>query len=223
VRKLFARPTSGRCGRALEIAGLGPPATRIEPSSTSAAMMRAKLMERAGDPNPLVTTHCWHHSQTADDPSHTQFVAGVVANQAPTVGAQTVAGAKRLFVSPPVDLSDPRPVAFLAFSPQQPGSEGFFDTRFGKPRHSWTDMRRPVLTATGDGDSTCDPGPEPGSCIGDTPFGLAGAFVHTATMPAQVRHLTDRAVRIAIAERRVTTLIFWDPSWRYKTQNNHDR
>jgi pyruvate dehydrogenase (quinone) len=27
-------------------------------------------------------------------------------------------------------------------------------------------------------------------------------------MPAQVRHLTDRAVRIAIAERRVTTLIF---------------
>ena len=37
---------------------------------------------------------------------------------------------------------------------------------------------------------------------------VAGAFVHTATMPAQVRHLTDRAVRIAIAERRVTTLIF---------------
>jgi pyruvate dehydrogenase (quinone) len=27
-------------------------------------------------------------------------------------------------------------------------------------------------------------------------------------MPAQVRHLTDRAVRIAIAERRVTALIF---------------
>jgi hypothetical protein len=91
-------------------------------------------------------------------------------------GAQTVAGAKRLFVSPPVDLSDPRPVAFLAFSPQQPGSEGFFDTRFGKPRHSWTDMRRPVLTATGDGDSTCDPGPEPGSCIGDTPFGRRIGF-----------------------------------------------
>ena len=37
---------------------------------------------------------------------------------------------------------------------------------------------------------------------------VAGAFVHTATMPAQVRHLTDRAVRIAIAERRVTALIF---------------
>src|SRR6201986_1612771 len=37
---------------------------------------------------------------------------------------------------------------------------------------------------------------------------VAGALVHTATMPAQVRHLTDRAVRIAIAQRRVTALIF---------------
>src|ERR1700743_3424767 len=37
---------------------------------------------------------------------------------------------------------------------------------------------------------------------------VAGALVQTATMPAQVRHLTDRAVRIAIAQRRVTALIF---------------
>jgi pyruvate dehydrogenase (quinone) len=37
---------------------------------------------------------------------------------------------------------------------------------------------------------------------------VAGAFVHTAMMPAQVRHLTDRAVRIAIAERRVTAIVF---------------
>jgi hypothetical protein len=86
-------------------------------------------------------------------------------------GALTVAGAKRIFVGAPVEISDPRPVAFLAFSPQQPGSEGFFDTRFQKQRHSWTDVHRPVLTATGDGDSTCNPGPEVGSCIGDTPFG----------------------------------------------------
>ena len=91
-------------------------------------------------------------------------------------GAQTVGGAKRLFVSAPVDLSDPRPIAFIALSPQQPGSEGFFDTRFGTPGHSWSDMQRPVLTATGDGDSTCNPGPEPGSCIGDTPFGRRIGF-----------------------------------------------
>ena len=91
-------------------------------------------------------------------------------------GALTVAGARRIFVGAPIDLSDPRPIAFLAFSPQQPGSEGFFDTRFQEARHSWTDVRRPVLTATGDGDSTCNPGPEPGSCIGDTPFGRRIGF-----------------------------------------------
>ena len=91
-------------------------------------------------------------------------------------GAQTLAGAKRIFVGPPIELSDPRPIAFLAFSPQQPGSEGFFDTRFQKPRHSWTDVLRPVLTATGDGDSTCNPGAAPGSCIGDTPFGRRIGF-----------------------------------------------
>src|ERR1700739_2756151 len=33
---------------------------------------------------------------------------------------------------------------------------------------------------------------------------VAGTFVQTATMPAQVRHMTDRAVRIATARRRVT-------------------
>ena len=91
-------------------------------------------------------------------------------------GAQTVAGAKRIFVGAPVDLSDPRPIAFLAFSPQQPGTEGFFDTRFQQALHSWTDVLRPVLTATGDGDSTCNPGAEPGSCIGDTPFGRRIGF-----------------------------------------------
>ena len=37
---------------------------------------------------------------------------------------------------------------------------------------------------------------------------VAGAFVHTVEVPAQVRHLTDRAVRIAMADHRVTALIF---------------
>jgi pyruvate dehydrogenase (quinone) len=36
---------------------------------------------------------------------------------------------------------------------------------------------------------------------------VAGAFVQQASMPAQVRHLVDRAVRIAIGGRRVTALI----------------
>ncbi|NOG71819.1 thiamine pyrophosphate-requiring protein [Roseicella sp. DB1501] len=37
---------------------------------------------------------------------------------------------------------------------------------------------------------------------------VAGAFVQQAMTPPQVRHLVDRAVRIAIAERRVTALVF---------------
>ena len=36
---------------------------------------------------------------------------------------------------------------------------------------------------------------------------VAGAFVQQASAPAQVRHLVDRAVRIAIGERRVTAII----------------
>jgi pyruvate dehydrogenase (quinone) len=37
---------------------------------------------------------------------------------------------------------------------------------------------------------------------------VAGEFVHMVTEPAQVRHLIDRALRIAKAERTVTCLIF---------------
>ena len=36
---------------------------------------------------------------------------------------------------------------------------------------------------------------------------VAGAFVAQATVPAQVRHLVDRAVRIALGERRVTAIV----------------
>lgn len=36
---------------------------------------------------------------------------------------------------------------------------------------------------------------------------VAGAFVQQASVPSQVRHLVDRAIRIAIAERKVTAII----------------
>jgi pyruvate dehydrogenase (quinone) len=36
---------------------------------------------------------------------------------------------------------------------------------------------------------------------------VAGAFVHQASAPAQVRHLVDRAIRVALGERRVTAII----------------
>jgi pyruvate dehydrogenase (quinone) len=37
---------------------------------------------------------------------------------------------------------------------------------------------------------------------------VAGEFVHMATVPSQARHLVDRAIRIAMARRTVTCLIF---------------
>ncbi|HEX7688112.1 MAG TPA: thiamine pyrophosphate-requiring protein [Burkholderiaceae bacterium] len=36
---------------------------------------------------------------------------------------------------------------------------------------------------------------------------VAGSFVQQASMPAQVRHIVDRAVRVAMAERRVAAII----------------
>src|SRR5579875_2686334 len=36
---------------------------------------------------------------------------------------------------------------------------------------------------------------------------VAGAYVQTASVPAQVRHLTDRACRIALGQRAVTALV----------------
>jgi pyruvate dehydrogenase (quinone) len=36
---------------------------------------------------------------------------------------------------------------------------------------------------------------------------VAGAFVQQASSPAQVRHLVDRAVRVALGERRVTAIV----------------
>ena len=97
-------------------------------------------------------------------------------------GALTVGGALRNYTGTPVDLSDPgsRPVAYLAFSPQQSGSEGFFDTRHDQPIHSWQPITRPVLFGTGDGDSTCNALDEPGSCFGETPYGRRIAFERMA-------------------------------------------
>lgn len=85
-------------------------------------------------------------------------------------GAMTVAGALRNFTGKVLEMGDSRPVAFLAFSPQSPGSEGFFDTDFRRPEHSWLNIGRPTLMATGDGDATCIHLDEPGSCFGDSPY-----------------------------------------------------
>jgi hypothetical protein len=82
-------------------------------------------------------------------------------------GTLSVAGARRFFTSAPVALSDPRPIAFLAFSPQGPVTDGFFETAFRFPHTSWDNISRPVLFGTGDGDSTC--GNSSADCLGTSP------------------------------------------------------
>lgn len=91
-------------------------------------------------------------------------------------GTLSVAGALRKFADTPVSLADPRPIAFLAFSPQQPGTEGFFDTDHGRPLHSWKPIERPALIGTGDGDNACKATEVPGSCQGETPSGRRANF-----------------------------------------------
>ncbi|MGH9842707.1 MAG: alpha/beta hydrolase family protein [Blastocatellia bacterium] len=91
-------------------------------------------------------------------------------------GTLSVAGALRNFTGTPVSLVDQRPVAFLAFSPQGPGSEGFFDTDFKQPNHSWQPIARPALIGTGDGDNGCKAIEEPGNCQGDNPSDRRSIF-----------------------------------------------
>ena len=94
----------------------------------------------------------------------------VGGHSAGSSGALSVAGALRNFTGPVLDMHDGRPVAFLALSPQGPGGEGFFDTDFKKPAHSWMSVDRPVLLGTGDGDNVCHRSAEPGTCVGDSPY-----------------------------------------------------
>lgn len=91
-----------------------------------------------------------------------------------SAAALTVAGARRLLVgNAPWNLTDPRPIAFMGFSPQGPGNMGFFDTDFKQPHTSWDGIARPTLIATGDGDAFC--GPSRDMCT-ETPMGRRIAF-----------------------------------------------
>src|SRR5690606_12811547 len=61
-----------------------------------------------------------------------------------------VAGAERSYEEQVARFADPRPRAFLAFSPQGPGTDGFSSG-------AWSEIQRPVLIGTGAGDSTSEP------------------------------------------------------------------
>jgi predicted dienelactone hydrolase len=74
-------------------------------------------------------------------------------------GALSLAGARRMLVSERLDevseFSDPRPIAYVALSPQGPTLAGFFDTEIGRTVTSWTPIEHPVLVVSGAGDNDC--------------------------------------------------------------------
>lgn len=64
--------------------------------------------------------------------------------------ALMLAGAKRSYAGEPLDLSDPRPKGFVLLSPRGPGRDGFDEA-------AWADVARPLLMATGTGDTAAVP------------------------------------------------------------------
>ena len=105
--------------------------------------------------------------------------------------AMMLAGATRVYTTDPVSFADPRPRAFLAFSPQGPGSEGFTDTSFGG-------VARTVLVGTGDGDITDGDTPDTRRMAYDLSPGLNKFLVYIAdarTRHTTFEHKTDACVR----------------------------
>ena len=101
-----------------------------------------------------------------------------------STGPLSVAGATRFFTSTMVaSFLDPRVVAFVILSPSGPGAIGFFDTDFQQPTTSWDWIQRPVLVASGEGDTK--------KCMNShdcfqTPSRRRIAFER---MPAGIKHL----------------------------------
>jgi hypothetical protein len=96
-----------------------------------------------------------------------------------------------VYTSDPVSLADGRPRAFLAFSPQGPGSEGFLDTSF-------TGVMPPLLVGTGDGDITDGDTPDVRRMAYDLSPGLNKFLVYIAdarTRHTTFEHKTDGCVR----------------------------
>ncbi|HSS02742.1 MAG TPA: hypothetical protein VLM79_37030 [Kofleriaceae bacterium] len=102
-----------------------------------------------------------------------------------------LAGATRVYTADPVSFADPRPKAFLAFSPQGPGSEGFTDTSFDG-------VARTLLVGTGDGDITDGDTPDVRRMAYDLSPGLNKFLVYIAdarTRHTTFEHKTDACVR----------------------------
>lgn len=100
-------------------------------------------------PNDFRRTLDWIDEQAAGryagviDPAHLAY-AGHSAGAGSVLMA---AGAAREYAGAPVELSDPRPIAFMACSPEGPGMDGFVPSSF-------EGVRGRLLILSGEGDDT---------------------------------------------------------------------
>ncbi|MFO0614867.1 MAG: hypothetical protein U0414_19925 [Polyangiaceae bacterium] len=88
-------------------------------------------------------------------PAELDLTRIAIAGHSAGAGATMMeAGASREYIpGMPTVFDDPRPIAFLTYSPQGPGSEGFTESSFGA-------ISRPLLLGTGAGDDTEGDTPE---------------------------------------------------------------
>lgn len=128
----------------------------------------------------------------------------VLGHSAGAGGTLMLAGAPRDVFGTPLVGVDARPVAFVALSPQAPGSEGFTEAAYGQ-------VARPTLIATGRGDENPPDTADGRATVFDVmqPGNKARVFIEDAAALHMVfAHVTDSCVTLATLER-CEQLVSW--------------
>lgn len=169
---------------------------------------RDALCEELGitDPGDCSTFKYLHYDRPYDvkkvldwleDPSNSMYPfadrerIALLGHSAGAGAAMMIAGASRTYVDEPVVNDDRRVGAFLAFSPQGPGNDGFDE-------HSWDAVNAPSLFGTGLGDISDD---EP-----DAPASRRRPYELAASAEKYLLYINDAA-----AQHGVYTLDLGEP------------
>jgi len=142
----------------------------------------------------------------------------VLGHSAGAGGALMVAGAPRDVFGTPLVGSDARPVAFVALSPQAPGSEGFTEAGYGQ-------ISRPTLIATGRGDENPPDTADGRATVFDLmqPGNKARLFIEDpASLQMVFAHQTDTCTTLASLER-CQQLVSWVESATFAFLDTHLR
>jgi dienelactone hydrolase len=144
----------------------------------------------------------------ANDPAWTGMFdpakLAVLGHSAGAGGTLMLAGAPRDVFGTPLVGVDPRPIAFVALSPQAPGSEGFTEAGYGQ-------ITRPTLIATGRGDENPPDTADGRATVFDVmqPGNKARLFIEDpAALHMVFSHQTASCITLASLER-CEQLVSW--------------